>query len=36
LAGLAGDEGKQRTVILGDLAAVDVAQERPRKRARAL
>jgi hypothetical protein len=33
LAGLAADEGKQRT---GDLAAVDVAQERPRKRARAL
>ena len=29
LSGLAADEGKQRTVILGDLAAVEVAQERP-------
>jgi tetratricopeptide (TPR) repeat protein len=29
LNALRDDEGKQRTVILGDLAAVDVAQERP-------
>ncbi|WP_203750337.1 hypothetical protein [Actinoplanes cyaneus] len=29
LAGLLPDEGKQRTVILADLAAVDVAQKKP-------
>lgn len=29
LEGLSADEGKQRTVILGDLAAVDVAESKP-------
>ncbi|MEV4348922.1 hypothetical protein AB0J83_31070 [Actinoplanes sp. NPDC049596] len=29
LSGLLDDEGKQRTVILADLAAVDVAQDKP-------
>jgi hypothetical protein len=29
LDGLTADEGKQRTVVLADLAAVDVAQEQP-------
>jgi len=30
LDGLPDDEGKQRTVVLGDLAAVDVAQKKPK------
>jgi len=29
LAGLSGDDGKQRTVVLGDLAAIEVAQKMP-------
>jgi len=29
LTGLLADEGKQRTVILADLAAVEVAQDKP-------
>ncbi|WIM95746.1 hypothetical protein ACTOB_007876 [Actinoplanes oblitus] len=31
LSGVPADEGKQRTVILGDLAAVEVAQEKPQE-----
>ena len=30
LDGLPDDEGKQRTVVLGDLAAIDVAQKKPK------
>jgi tetratricopeptide (TPR) repeat protein len=31
LAGLTSDEGKQKTVLLGDLAAVEVAEEKPQE-----